>query len=98
MDALKRRERLGLEEPRIQEMGYRESPLGRVQYIRIFTPSYQQLSYTEIWECFNRSYSGLWAVMMFPPEYALVDDQNIYHLFVTGCQDSQVRGLDIRKG
>lgn len=66
----------------VQEMGYRQSCLGTVQYIRISTSNYRRLSWTEVWSAFSRSYPDQWAVQVFPPSYELVDEENVYHLFV----------------
>lgn len=81
-----------MESPRIQQMGHRSTSLGEALYIRVFTPSYRLLSWREIWDCFSESYPGQWAVQVFPPADELVDEANIYHLFVL---DARPRGMDI---
>lgn len=70
------------EEPSVQEMGSRGTILGPVQYIRICTSDCRHLSWDEVWEIFVSRYPGKWAVQFFPPEDQLVDQANIYHLFV----------------
>ena len=81
---LKRSKRL--EPPFVQTMGTRRTSLGEATYIRIYTSNYRQLSWTEVWECFSRSFPGRWAVQAFPPEEDLVDEVNMYHLFVLECE------------
>lgn len=69
--------------PQVQEMEWRyEARWGFALYIRIYTPCYRQLSWTEVWETFSDRYPGRWAVQVFPPADQLVDEENIYHLFV----------------
>lgn len=79
----------------VQEMGDRHTELGNVLYIRISTPNYQQLSWEHVWNVFKDRYPGRWAIQVFPPEEALVNDTNIYHLFVL---DHQPRGFNIKPG
>lgn len=74
--------------PSIQMMGDRNTPLGWVQYIRIYTCDYRQLSWDEIWQTFVDSYPGKWAIQCFPPEDQVLNEENIYHLFVVdGAMD-----------
>jgi len=79
----------------VQEMGERETDLGWVLYIRVFTNNYRQLSWSEVWRAFERNYPGRWAVQVFPPSDQLVDETNIYHLFV--LLDGEPIGLNIAK-
>jgi hypothetical protein len=65
-----------------QDMGMRRTALGQVRYIKVRTPSERPLSWTEIWKAFSGMYPGQWAVEAFPPEEELVDEANIYHLFI----------------
>lgn len=78
----------------IQEMGERSTSLGEARYIRIYTDQYRPLSWTEIWETFIDSYPGQWAIQSFPPEDRVVDEQNIYHLFVLA---EPPHGFDIKR-
>lgn len=70
------------EEPSVQEIGTKQTVLGLAQYIRIYTNDYRRLSWDEVWETFADRYPGKWAVQFFPPAEQLVDQTNIYHLFV----------------
>lgn len=79
----------------VQEMGTRSTSLGEARYIRIYTNQYRALSWTEIWETFIEAYPGQWAIQSFPPEDRVVDEQNIYHLFVL---TEPPRGFDIKRG
>lgn len=78
--------------PRVQRREHRSTDLGEAEYIRIFTPNYRKLSWREIWECFSDRFPGMWAVEVFPPADELVDDENVYHLFVFS---ERPRGLTI---
>lgn len=78
----------------IQEKEYRETALGIALYIRVFTDNYQQLSWSEVWNRFAQSYPGQWAIQCFPPHDQVVDEENIYHLFVLDCPP---QGFNIRR-
>lgn len=67
--------------PMIQMMGARNTPFGLAFYLRIYTPSKRQLSWTEVCKCFNESYPDWYAAQFFPPAAKVVDEANIYHLF-----------------
>lgn len=77
----------------VTERGYRDSCLGRVLQLKIFTREYRQLGWGEVWETFAERYPGKWAVQCFPPAGELVDSKNVYHLFVL---DFEPPGLNIR--
>lgn len=70
------------EEPSVQEIGTRQTVLGPVQHIHICTHDYRRLSWDEVWETFTNRYPGKWAVQFFPPTAQMVDQTNIYHLYV----------------
>lgn len=79
----------------ITERGERESCLGRVLQIKVFTADYRALPWREVWDAFAARYPGKWAVQIFPPEAALVDGKNVYHLWV---MDREPQGLNLRSG
>lgn len=83
-----------MEQPSIQRVGFRDTSLGSALYIKIYTPNYRKLSWREIWDCFSETFPGQWAIECFPSADALLDEENIYHLFVL---DTPPKGLDIRK-
>jgi hypothetical protein len=66
----------------IQEKGQVMTSEGPALYIRVFTNNYRQLTWSEVCEAFHRNYPGQWAKQYFPPADQLVDDTNIYHLYV----------------
>ncbi len=76
----------------ITERGRRESRLGPVLQIKVFSPDYKQLSWFEVWSAFVAAYPGRWAVQCFPPASELVNGKPVYHLFV--CDGDP--GLNIR--
>ena len=67
----------------IQEMGSRlNTPFGAVEYIKIRRYDGKPMTWREVWEVFADAYPGCWAIEVFPPQWYLVDDANIYHLFI----------------
>ncbi len=78
--------------PFVQEMGERGTALGVALYIKIRTEDYRVLTWSEVWETFADRYPGKWAIQVFPPAERLVDDVNLYHLFVL---EDPPAGLDI---
>jgi hypothetical protein len=66
----------------VQEMGPVETDLGPLLYIRIRREGYGPLSWRQAWEAFNRNYPGQWAVQFMPPALDLVDEEDIFHLYV----------------
>ena len=85
---------MNIDHPTIQEKEYRQTSFGLVQYIRVSTPNYRQLSWSEVHNAFVNAYPDKWAVQCFPPLENTIDEENIYHLFV--CDEPPI-GLDIRK-
>jgi hypothetical protein len=83
------------EEIRIDERGRRDSCLGSVLQLKVWSPGYPPLLWSEVWDAFVTAYPGRWAVQLFPPAGDLVDGKAVYHLFV--C-DSEPEGLNLRKG
>lgn len=78
--------------PRVQTLGRRETALGPGFSLRIRTPTYRALCWREVWQAFADAYPGRWAVECFPPADRLVDEANVYHLFMP---DRPPEGLDI---
>lgn len=78
----------------VQEMGERETSLGWALYIKVRTEDYRQLTWSEVWEAFAARYPGRWAVQSFPPAGELVDEVNVYHLFVL---EGEPRGFNIKR-
>ena len=64
--------------PFVQEMGR----CGPYLYIRIRTPGERPMGWEEIWAVFADRYPGKWAMQFFPPGNRLVNDANVYHLYV----------------
>jgi hypothetical protein len=52
------------------------------------------MTWTEVWEVFQDRYPNRWAIQVFPPKDRLVDEENIYHLYVLEEGDS-LHELDI---
>lgn len=66
----------------IQEMGYRNTSFGLTLYIKVRMDDYCILTWAEVWQAFSESYPDQWAVQFFPPAAEILDEVNIYHLFV----------------
>lgn len=66
----------------VQEMGHRYTSIGSVLYIKIRIRGNRCLSWAEVWRTFESAYPDQWAIQFFPPKDQLVDEVNIYHLFV----------------
>lgn len=76
----------------VQIMGHRSSALGPVVYIRIRREDYAPMGWDEIWQTFVDAYPDRWAVQTFPPVEEVVNEANIYHLFVF---EERPKGLTI---
>ena len=72
----------------------RQSLLGPVEQIEIYEPGYRVLSWREVWERFQETYPGRWAVQAFPPREQLTDGKAVYHLWV--LPEGVDPGLNIR--
>ena len=80
--------------PSVQDMGYRSTSFGGTQYIRIYTPDYRQLSWEEVWGVFVDRFPDKWAVQFFPPKDQVVNETNIYHLYVL---EERPKGVNINR-
>ena len=67
---------------KIVSRGLKDTLLGRVEQIKIYSPKYENLSWEEIEEVFNINYPGKWAIQIFPPQEFIVNGKSVYHLFV----------------
>ena len=82
-----------LEEAFVQEVEVRHTSFGPALYIKIQTHDRQVMTWAEVWEVFSDRYPGRWAAQFFPPAAEMVDEVNIYHLFVLGFTP---QGVSIR--
>ena len=78
----------------ITERGLKDSILGRVLQLKVFTRDYRALGWREVWEVFAAAYPGRWAVQVFPPAAHLVDGKSVYHLWVL-AEGQKPGGLDL---
>ena len=78
----------------VQELEYKDTSFGRCLYIKIRRYDDQPMSWREVWATFADRYSGKWAVQFFPPASDLVDEANVYHLFVL---DREPVGVSIKR-
>lgn len=79
----------------IQEVEYRNSSWGYFLYIRIQRYDNKSMGWEEIHSRFAEAYPGKWAIQVFPPDSHLVNDANMYHLFV--LEDSIPSQLTINR-
>lgn len=77
----------------ITERNWKDSCLGRVLQLKVFTRDYRPLLWSEVWEAFTAAYPGKWAVQVFPPGSHLVDGKAVYHLWVL---PGEPEGLSLR--
>ena len=77
----------------ITERGERDSCVGRVMQLKIFSQDYRALPWREVWDAFSARYPGRWALQVFPPAAALVDGKNVYHLWMMAGEPA---GLNLR--
>lgn len=78
----------------VQEVEWRETSLGAALYIRIQRYDEQSMSWREVWNVFADRYPDQWGVQFFPPASELVDEVNMYHLFVLS---QEPRGVNINR-
>ncbi len=77
----------------IQELGERLTSFGVANYIKIRRHDEKPMNWRAVWEAFASTYPDCWAVQMFPPASELIDEINVYHLYV--LQDSP-SGVNIK--
>jgi hypothetical protein len=68
--------------PFVQEMGERRTSFGVALYIKVRTEDYRVLTWSEVWETFAKAYPDRWAIQCFPPADEVIDEVNLYHLWV----------------
>lgn len=77
----------------ITERGTKDSCLGTVLQLKIHDDAFVPLGWEDVWRAFVAEYPGRWAVQVFPPESALVNGKNVYHLWV---MEHEPAGLNLR--
>ncbi|MBD3251238.1 hypothetical protein GF380_02080 [Candidatus Uhrbacteria bacterium] len=78
----------------IQEIGERYTAFGTVLYIKVRRYDGGPMGWEELYQVYSDSYPNSWAVRAFPPHCELVNDANVYHLFVLQYEPG---GLNIRR-
>ena len=81
--------------PVVSERGFRATSFGHVLQLKICTPDYRPLGWSEVWEAFSAAYPDRWAVQFFPPAADLIDGKAVYHLFVL---EAPPAGLNLKVG
>ena len=67
---------------RSQEIDTRGTPLGPVRYVRFYRDDDKPVGWRELWEAFAERYPDQWAIQLFPPANELINEANVYHLWV----------------
>ena len=57
-------------------------PWETLTYLKIYTPDYQPLSWSQVWQAFAAVYPKRWAIELYPPVEDLVNDAHVYHLWL----------------
>jgi hypothetical protein len=57
-------------------------PLGQVTRLKVYTPDYRRLTWLEVWQALHNVYPDRWALELYPPAEALVNDAHVYHLWL----------------
>lgn len=57
-------------------------PWGEVARLKVYAPDYRRLSWLEVWQAFHETYPNRWALELYPPAEKLVDDAQVYHLWL----------------
>ena len=57
-------------------------PWDEVTHLKVYTPDYRRLTWPQVWQAFQDVYPGRWALELYPPAEELVDDANVYHLWL----------------
>lgn len=78
----------------VQTMGERFTSFGVATYLRVYRDDDQPMSWREIWETFSSVYPDRWAIEVFPPADELIDEANVYHLFML---EEEPTGMNIKR-
>lgn len=78
----------------VRTMEEKQTSFGWATYVRVYRNDDAPMSWREVWEAFQRVYPGKWACEFFPPASELIDEANVYHLYVL---EEEPRGVNIRK-
>lgn len=76
-----------------QELDNGMTSFGPALYLRIQRYDGDQMTWPEVCEVFNELHPGRWAVQFFPPREEILDEANIYHLYVL---EYEPEGVNIR--
>ena len=58
------------------------APWESLTHLKIYTPDYQPLSWSQVWQAFAAVYPKRWAIELYPPVEDLVNDAHVYHLWL----------------
>jgi len=66
----------------VQELDYVLTMYGKALRIKIRRYDGAPMFWRQVWEIFEEAYPNCWAFQVFPPFQEMMDEANIYHLFV----------------
>jgi len=66
----------------LQHCGLVSTPHGTLEYLKIRRRDYGTMTWREVYDRLALSHPNRWAIMFFPPTDKLIDDANIYHLYL----------------
>lgn len=76
----------------VQTMHEKNTSFGPVTYLKVFREDDRPMSWTEIAEAVHAVYPDRWCVQFFPPADRVVDEANLYHLYMLHLSPT---GVDI---
>ena len=91
---MKRRKKQDDQGACVRTMEEKQTSLGLATYLRVFRNDDAPMSWREVWEAFARVYPGRWAVQFFPPASELIDEANVYHLYML---EEVPQGVNIKR-
>lgn len=78
---------------RVQTLDMYVTDWGVFRRLKIQREDGAVMSWREVWDAFNGIYPGRWAIQFFPPNANLLDEANIYHLFMVDGEDPPTGGF-----
>lgn len=80
----------------VQSMGECLTNFGRAEYLRVYRHDGKPMGWEAVYETLRAVYPDGWAVQFFPPRDELVNDANVYHLYLMPPQFVPL-GVNIRR-
>ena len=78
----------------VQTVEERQTSFGPALYVRVSRPDGRPMRWRDVYDTYSRVYPDSWAVEFYPPRAELVDEANVYHLYVLAEPPA---GVNIRR-